>query len=116
MSFYSDLADVAFRLLKDKGQNVTLSREVSSGFDPVAGINTSSPATYTAYGAAFSYNKSEIDGTIIQKGDIRFVMEATTEPQSDDTTIIDSIIYRVMSVKPTNPAGTAVIYEAQLRR
>lgn len=116
MTFYADLADVAFRLLKDKGQNVTFNRETSDAFDPVAGENQTNPSTFTAYGAAFNYNKSEIDGTIIQKGDIRFVMEATTEPQNDDTTTIDSAIYRVMSVKPTNPAGTSVIYEAQLRR
>ena len=116
MTFYSELASVALRLLTDKGQQVTFTTISSDAFDPPTGSNQTTPTTYTAYGASFNYNKSEIDGTIIQKGDIRFVMDSTTEPNKGDTVTIDSIIYRVMSVKPTSPAGTAVIYEAQLRK
>jgi hypothetical protein len=117
VSFYSDLANVAKRLLTDKGQNVTFSREVSSAFDPVTGQNQIAATTFTGNGAAFNYNKSEVDGTIVQNGDIRFLVEATaTEPANDDTVTIDNIIYTVMSIKPTSPAGTVVIYELQLRR
>ncbi len=115
MTFYGDLASVALRLLKSKGQQVTFSRETSTAFDPATGSNQTTTSTYTAYGASFSYNRSEIDGTIVQKNDIRFVMDSTTEPKNGDTTTIDSNVYRVMNVKPTSPAGTAVIYEAQLR-
>lgn len=116
-NFYSGLAAVALKLLTDKGQNVTFTRETSSAFDPQTGNNQTTSSTFTGYGAAFNYNKSEIDDTIIQKGDIRFIMEATaTEPVSGDTVTIDGIIYRVMSIKPTSPAGTVVIYEAQLRK
>jgi hypothetical protein len=116
MTFYSDLAAVATRLLTDKGQQVTFSRETSTGFDPEAGINTTTTSTITGYGAAFDYNSSEIDGTIVVKGDIRFLFEAGSAPQQDDVVTIDSIIYRVMAVKTTSPAGTAVLYECQLRK
>ena len=117
MTFYTGLKNVASSLLQDKGQQITFSREVSSGFNPVTGVNTTSTTTFTGYGASFDYNKSEIDGEIVRRGDIRFVMEATsTEPEQGDTATIDSKVYRVMNVKPTSPAGTVVIYEAQLRR
>ena len=116
MSFYSDLAAVATRLLTDKGQQVTFSRETSTGFNPTTGINTTTTSTITGYGAAFDYNSSEIDGTIIVKGDIRFLFEAGSAPQQDDTVTIDSIGYRVMDVKKTAPGGTDVLYEVQLRK
>ena len=116
MTFYTDLAAVALRLLTDKGQQVTFSRETSTGFDPETGINTTTTSTITGYGAAFDYNSSEIDGTIIVKGDIRFLFEAGSAPQQDDTAPVDSIIYRVMAVKKISPAGTDVLYEVQLRK
>lgn len=115
--FYTNLKATAKRLLIDKGQQITLSREVSSGFNPVTGENTSSVTAFTGYGAAFNYNKTEIDGTVIEAGDIRFILEATdTAPESGDETTIDSLIYRVMGVKVTSPSGVPVIYELQLRK
>lgn len=115
--FYGNLAAVATRLLTSKGQSITFSREVQSAFNPTTGVATTSTTTFSGYGAAFDYNSSEIDGEIIQKGDIRLVLEATaTAPIIGDTCTIDSDAYRAMNVKPTSPAGTPVIYEVQLRR
>lgn len=114
--FYANLRGVASKLLQLKGQQVTFSRETSSGFNAATGVNTTSTSTFQSYGAAFDYNSREIDGTIIQIGDIRFLMEGTTEPKNGDTVTIDSEVYRVMSVKPLSPAGTPVVYEAQLRK
>ena len=117
MSFYSDLKLTAARLLTDKGQQVTFSREVETAFNPTTGVVTASTTTYTGYGAAFDYSQREIDGVIVQAGDIRFLMEATTtEPKNGDTTTIDSSNYRIMNVNPTSPAGVVVMYEVQLRR
>ena len=116
-SFYGNLAAVATRLLTDKGQLLTFSREISSAFDPITGDNTTSTSTYTGYGAAFDYNRNEIDGSMIMKGDIRLILEATdTAPLVDDTTVVDGDTYRVMNVNPTSPAGTVVAYELQLRK
>ena len=117
MTFYSGLSSTASRLLQSKGQLVTFSRDTSTSFDGATGKEQSSASTFTGYGAAFNYNRKEIGGSLIQDGDIRFVMEATTTaPINGDTTTIDGVIYRVMSVKVTSPAGTVVIYELQLRR
>ena len=118
MSFYSDLTDVASRILGDKGQIATITQTVSAGFDPATGTNIpDSEITFTGYGASFGYNKSEIDGALIQNGDIRFMFEATTiEPTVGNTTVIDDITYRVMNVNKTAPDGTVVKYELQLRR
>ena len=117
MSFYSNLAAVATKLLTDKGQLLTFSRETTLAFDPVTGTNTVTTSTFTGYGAAFDYNRNEIDGSIIQRGDIRLILNATdTAPATNDTTVIDGVTYRVMSIKKTAPAGTVVAYELQLRK
>ena len=115
--FYQNLAATASRLLANKGQSVTFSRETSTGFDPALGVDTTTTSSYSGNGGAFDYNSSEIDGEIIQRGDIRLVLEAVdTAPLIGDTCDIDSLAYRVMNVKPTSPAGVPVIYELQLRQ
>lgn len=117
MSFYNNMAAVALNLLKSKGQLLTISRETQSAFDPILGNATVSASSFTGYGAAFDYNRNEIDGEAIQRGDIRLLLNATaTAPLIDDKITIDSIIYRVMSVKVISPAGTVVVYELQLRQ
>lgn len=115
--FYSGLAAVATNLLTDKGQAVTINRETSTSFDPVTGIDTVTPSSFSGVGAVFDYHRSEIDGNLIQKGDIRLLLNAvTTEPLTDDEITIDGETYRVISVKPTSPGGTVVMYELQLRK
>ena len=117
-SFYSDLANVATRLLTDKGQQVTVTRPVTSSHNPATGVVTSGTSTtFTGFGAAFNYNKSEVDGTLVQHGDIRFMIDASGGlPEINDLVTIDSDSYRVMSVINTSPAGTSVKYELQLRK
>ena len=116
--FYDSMAATASRLLAEFGQSVTFTHPVTSSFDPVTGIETpGTPVSIPGYGAAFDYMHTEIDGTIIQKGDIRFLFESTTvAPVIGDTVTIDSVVYRVMDSKPTKPAGTTVLQELQLRK
>jgi len=117
MSFYDNLASVATKLLTDKGQQVTINRAVTNSFNPVTGIITPGTATnIVGYGAAFDYNANQIDGTLVQNGDIRFILEPTDEPAIEDTVVIDSDTYKVISVKKTAPAGIVVNYELQLRK
>jgi len=116
--FYTNLKNVALRLLTSKGQSLTFTRPVTSSFNPATGVDTpATPITYSGYGAALNYNKSEIDGDLIQIGDIRLLLEATsTAVEMGDPVPIDSITYRVMNIRPLSPAGTVVAYELQLRK
>lgn len=116
-SFYQNLQATASRLLQSKGQNLTFSREVETGFNPGTGVKTNTTTTYTGYGAAFDYMASEIDGTIIQAGDIKLMLEKTaTAPEINDTVTIDSVVYRLMDVKKTAPGGIVVKYDCRLRK
>ena len=117
MSFYTGLQAVAANLLASKGQLLTFSRDTETAFSPGEGEGQYNPSTYTGNGVALNYNKGEVDGTIVLKSDIKLILEATTTaPVNGDKVTIDNIVYRVMSVKPTSPAGIVVIYEIQLRK
>lgn len=117
MPFYDDMQAVATSLLTDKGQSLTFGRETSSGFNVPLGVNTTSSSTYTGYGVSTQYKRPEIDGTNIQIGDIKLILQKTTTvPILGDTVTIDSLIYRVMNVESVSPAGTVVIYKIQLRK
>ena len=116
--FYAVLATVAANLIKAKGQVVTFSRSTGGTFDPVLGGTTgATTTTFTANAAAFDYANKEIDGTIVQAGDVRLIAETTaTVPAVDDICTVNSIVYRVMNVSPVSPAGITVINKVQLRK
>jgi hypothetical protein len=117
MSFYGGLQATASRLLTDKGQLLTFSRKTTTVFNPVKGKNNSTTSTYTGYGAAFDYKTREIDGVKVQESDIRLLLQATdTVPAINDTTTIDSVIYKILKIDKVSPGGTVVYYEIQLRR
>ena len=117
-SFYTVLAATASRLLAEKGQTISFSRQTGGTFDPVLGNESgASTTTFTGNGAAFGYNNAEIDGTVVRKGDVRLVVESTTTaPEQQDQCTVDSVVYRVMAVEPITPAGITVINKVQLRR
>jgi len=116
-SFYTGLAAVASRLLKDKGQLVTLSRETGGTFDGATGEESgASTTTWTGYGAAFNYNKSEIDGVQVLATDLRLMLEAvSTVPLVSDQITVGGVNYHAIAVNHTEPGGTAIKYEIQLR-
>jgi|TARA_R110000744_G_scaffold6867_7_gene23737 hypothetical protein len=117
MSLYTDLATTASKLLLDLGQAATWAHNNDDGtFDPATGVTTSGTTTaYTGNGALLDFDVSRVDGTSVLRTDKRFVLEAASVPEVSDIVTINSIAYQVVSIRETNPAGTVVMYELQLR-
>jgi len=117
MGFYDDMAAVAAKLLTDKGQTITFSRDNVISFDAALGKETTGVATtYSGKGAIFDYNASEIDGTVVQQNDKRLILEAVdTPPLIGDQATVGSVAYRIINKEAVTPAGEVVIYKAQLR-
>ena len=116
--FYSGLAAVASSLLDTFGQAVSFSRQTAGTFDPALGKYTGqSTVAFSGNGASFDYNSSEIDGKVIQRDDIRLMLEVTdTKPEIGDSCTIAAVAYRVMNVTESSPGGTVTHYELQLRK
>jgi hypothetical protein len=117
MAFYANLAATALRLLTKYGQTVVCTRTDGATYVPATQSYTGgSTTTITGKGAVFPFNKSEINGELIQTGDLIVFFEASsTAPAVDDKCTVDSVDYRVMSVEPLNPGGTVVMYTLHLR-
>ena len=73
----------------------------------------------TRYGAAvpYPYALAEIDGTHIQRGDMRVLLSTigSVMPKPGDTLTIGSTVYRVVSATSIAPASVDIVYEAQVR-
>lgn len=114
---YVGLKNTASELLREFGQLVTFNRRNVTAFNNGTGAETLGAATtFTGYGAGFQYRRAEIDGTVVQYGDVKLTVEAmTTVPIIGDTVTYGSIVYRAMNVDALSPGGVVLRYKIQLR-
>jgi hypothetical protein len=122
MEFYAKMQATANRLLKGKGQAITLSRQTAGAYNPATGTAAVTVTTQTAYGAMFEYGDKNIDGVLIQEGDKQLLLSALNSagtalvaPQLNDTVTINTVVYTVVRIKPLSPAGTTVLFDCNIR-
>lgn len=116
MSFnYTALQNSAGALLQKFGRQLTFTRTTDGAYDPETGTKTQTVTTYTKYGCVFDYSDSEIGGGNIQAGDRRVLAEGHSYAVGD-TVSLDSEIYRVISISNTQPAGTNLACNLQVRK
>jgi len=116
MSFYSNLALTAKKLLIKFGQTVTVTRYIEGSVDPVTGLGTAGTSvTFTGSGAVLNIDKSLVNGSSILSTDNKLLFESTTEIMTNDKVTANGVDYKALSVKPLNPAGIVVIYDVQIR-
>lgn len=117
-AFTDNMPATALRLLTKYGEAVSLSRVTEGSYDVSNGtVAAGSTTNYTGYGAPVDYIAAEIDGTVIQQGDVRLLLNQTsTEPAVGDTCTLNSIVYRVVNVDRSRASGVNIIYKLQLRK
>jgi len=124
MTFYARLQNTAQKLLKGKGQSITLTKITAGTYNPATGGFTGAgTSTQTAYGAIFDYGTKQIDGTLIKAGDKQLLLSAfktdgaaLTAPVLGDTVTIGGVTYTLVEpLKEVNPAGTVVLFDVNLR-
>lgn len=113
------IADTASRLLATYGEAVTITTPPTTpAFNPITGAaqTPSGGGTITGFGYPSAYRKSEIDGDVIKAGDIRLLLEKTSDrPAVNYTIVVDSKTYRIQAVQTIRKSGADVIYICQLR-
>ena len=124
MTFYARLQATANRLLKGKGQSLTLTKVTAGTYNPATGGFTGAgTSTQMAYGAIFDYGTKQIDGTLIKAGDKQLLLSAfktdgaaLTAPVLGDTVSIGGVTYTLVEpLKEVNPAGTVVMFDCNVR-
>lgn len=118
MTFYSDLAASALALLEEYGQSVTLSRTVRGAYSTSTGAPaTGTTTTYTGTAAMFEYVQRDEANSDVRAGDqmAYIATDGMVLPRTGDTVTVGGTTYSVITGQQINPAGTAVLYQAQLR-
>jgi hypothetical protein len=125
MGLYDRLQNTAQKLIKDKGQTVTLTHVDPGTYDPTTGgYSGGSTTTQYGYGAVIDWNANQIDGTLIKTGDRRLLLSplntagaALTSPVlNDKITDAAGVVYTfVAPLNIVSPAGTPVLYDCNLR-
>lgn len=110
---YQKTKRTADRLIQRFGAPLTYTRSTGETFDPQTGTTTSTEESFVRETAWLDYDNDEIDGTIVQRGDARLVVQG--ELKVDDTVTRNGETWRVLRASPLEPAGVIVFTEAQVR-
>lgn len=114
--FYASMAATSARLIRDKGQVVTLSSPEGGTYSPAVGFNPPTDAPVTTSGVALAYPARSVDGTTILQGDVRLLLSPDVDPRGYKVATFDGVAHAIVSVQPLSPAGTVLLYELQVRR
>lgn len=125
MGTYDSSIKLAQRLIKSKGQVVTLRTFANAaGNDPdqpwKSGENV--PTNVSVDAVFLNYAQKYIDGEFIKSGDQQVLLPPTATNGSAITPTLNGLIIRgtetwkIVAIKPLNPNGEMVMYELQVRQ
>ena len=116
--FYTGLANTANVLLKDKGQVITVRREIES-YDPITAETVITQSLQqTLSGAVFSKSKTIYDNSLDEEkilGNTKTVLLSTVGsqfvPEINDKVIFENKEWLAFGVSKLAPSGTDVIFK-----
>lgn len=115
MSFYLRSKEAATRLISKYGMEYSVLRKGKVSIVNGKEVITKNQ-TFTTIGIKTNYNPIEIDGTVIQSGDIQMVFSADVELKINDIVTIEGEKYLIKQPNPVKPADVLICYKAQLRK
>jgi hypothetical protein len=118
MSFYGNMAVTTQRMIADKGRSVTLRRSANT-YNPATDTYTASSTDFTVKAVFTEFRQSEIDATLIKRGDKKLLIAAadlSSAPEPNDIIIDGSTQYRVIDLMSVEPGDAAILYKVQVRK
>lgn len=112
---YTATAATATRLLTRFGAAAVLKRQTGGEYDADAAAVLVIESELAIVAAVFDYPARYIDGTLIKQGDKQAFVGPAQVPAQGDRLEWSSSDWEIVTVKAIAPAGTAVMYECQLR-
>lgn len=76
-----------------------------------------STTTYTASGVKIGYEQSDVDGTLIQRGDQQLYVPALgfVRPATNEQITVGEVVHTVVGVEVLAPGDTDILYTIQIR-
>jgi hypothetical protein len=116
--FSDDMAAVAKELITEFGESGSFNRNVEGEYNPQSGEPFGETSiSYSGMVVPTDYKDYEIDGTIIQKGDIKILAHNMSEvPTPNDTLTFGDFYGKIINVFRTRVNSADVIYTLQVRK
>lgn len=109
---YDSTLKTASRLLTRFGGKFTYTSRVTGTYDPATRTQSGTDTVVAVKGVFVGPGQTSIDGTVIQIGQGRFVLDAkgiTITPRQGDILRAEGIDYFVNNVRIVNPSGKKVV-------
>lgn len=121
MTFYDEMAVIALEMITEFGQPVTIIKTEPGEYDPETGGDTpGATIEQTAQGILLDFTGQEFqNNSLIKQGDKKLKIAAQGLEWIPD--LLNKVIIQgrtwsiVPPLKEVNPAGTAILYELQVR-
>ncbi len=115
-AFYESLRDTAARLIADKGRTMTLRSKTAGSYSTSSGAVSVTSVDTTVTGVVTNYPLMRVDGTLVQRGDLKVLTVSSVAPKAGDGLYIGTVEHDIIDVREVNPGGTVVVYAVQARR
>lgn len=117
MGLYNRLAATALQLLIKFGQPVIRSEISISAYDPTTSSAVKTATETTRIGVLLEYPPGTFhsDGTLVQKGDKRLLLDAAGPIALTDLFLISGKTYTVATISELSPAGVVVLYDLRVQ-
>lgn len=126
---YANFRLLAERLINENGRTMTLTRQdQGNASDPTKPWRSSTGAaeiSFPVVGVVIEYEKDEVDGTLILRGDKRLLVAAkdiddaspANTKVEDYSKITDgAVVYRIINAQVIEPGDTRILYDLQVRQ
>lgn len=107
------------RALSNHGRYMTLRQIMTQTYDPATGVAPDTDTDVTVFGIVTAYKDREIDGTRIEQGDRRVVLQGSgleAVPVEGDRIIDGTDNYTVMNIKKYDIDGSPFAWVLQGRK
>ncbi len=125
MTFYSDMATAATRLVTQFGKPMLLRRTVGATINPVTGTRSGGTVTNLAVTGLFTklttkdiQRVSALPGSAnrLNGSEVVIKLTAAVEPLRSDRVVDGADMYEIVDVDEANPAGTVIGYSLIARK
>lgn len=115
--FSNEMSELAIELIAEFGETASFERIVQGNYAPsIADTLYDTITNYSGYVVPSQYKNSEIDGTVIQRGDFKILAhDMTSNPTVGDSLTFSGITCKIVGVTHTRVNGSTVLYTLQGR-
>lgn len=109
---YTGLLKTASRLIRRFGGSFAYTAKVKGAYDPATRTQSGSDTTVTVRGVFVGPGKTFMDGTVVEVGQGRFLLDAkglTITPSQGDNVRAGGIDYFVQKARPVDPSAAKVV-------